>query len=86
MLSDRQTTGGYTKIATVISVDIEKLAQSKTGDKIRFEEISIEKAQKIYRDEIEKMKELKKEINRPCIEVLNPRNTSKKIEKLLNTK
>ena len=69
MLSDRQTTGGYTKIATVISVDIEKLAQSKTGDKIRFEEISIEKAQKIYRDEIEKMKELKKEINRPCIEV-----------------
>lgn len=86
MLSDRQTTGGYTKIATVISVDIEKLAQSKTGDKIRFEEISTEKAQKIYRDEIEKMKELKKEINRPCIEVLNPRNTSKKIEKLLNTK
>ena len=86
MLSDRQTTGGYTKIATVISVDIEKLAQSKTGDKIRFEEISIEKAPQIYRDEIEKMKELKKEINRPCIEVLNPRNTSKKIEKLLNTK
>lgn len=86
MLSDRQTTGGYTKIATVISVDIEKLAQSKTGDKIRFEEISIEKAQKIYRDEIEKMKELKKEINRPCIEVLNPRNTSKKIEILLNNK
>lgn len=86
MLSDRQTTGGYTKIATVISVDIEKLAQSKTGDKIRFEEISLEKAQKIYRDEIKKMKELKKEINRPCIEVLNPRNTSKKIEKLLNNK
>lgn len=86
MLSDRQTTGGYTKIATVISVDIEKLAQCKTGDKIRFEEISLEKAQQIYRDEIEKMKELKKEINRPCIEVLNPRNTSKKIEKLLNTK
>ena len=86
MLSDRQTTGGYTKIATVISVDIEKLAQSKTGDKIRFEEKKIKKAQKIYRDEIEKMKELKKEINRPCIEVLNPRNTSKKIEKLLNTK
>lgn len=86
MLSDRQTTGGYTKIATVISADIEKLAQRKTGDKIRFEEISLEKAQQIYRDEIEKMKELKKEINRPCIEVLNPRNTSKKIEKLLNTK
>lgn len=86
MLSDRQTTGGYTKIATVISVDIGKLAQRKTGDKIRFEEISLEKAQQIYRDEIKKMNETKKQINRPCIEVLNPRNTSKKIEILLNSK
>ena len=86
MLSDRQTTGGYTKIATVISVDIGKLAQRKTGDKIRFEEISLEKAQQIYRDEIKKMNEIKKQINRPCIEVLNPRNTSKKIEILLNSK
>lgn len=86
MLSDRQTTGGYTKIATVISVDIEKLAQRKIGDKIRFEEISLEKAQRIYRNEIEKKKELRKRINRPCIEILNPRNTSKKIEKLLNNK
>lgn len=64
MLSDRQTTGGYTKIATVISVDIGKLAQRKTGDKIRFEEISLEKAQQIYRDEIKKMNEIKKQINR----------------------
>lgn len=86
MLSDRQTTGGYTKIATVISIDIEKLAQRKTGDKIRFEKICIEEAQQLYREEIEKMKKLKKQINRPCIEVLNSRNTSKKIEKLLNTK
>lgn len=86
MLSDRQTTGGYTKIATVISVDIGKLAQRKTGDKIRFEEISLEKAQQLYRDEIKKIKELRKQINKPCIEVLNPRNTSKKIEILLNSK
>ncbi|MCC3867396.1 biotin-dependent carboxyltransferase family protein [Terrisporobacter mayombei] len=86
MLSDRQTTGGYTKIATVISLDIGKLAQRKTGDKIRFEEISLEKAQQIYRDKIKKMNEIKKQINRPCIEVLNPRNTSKKIEILLNSK
>ncbi|WP_419726721.1 biotin-dependent carboxyltransferase family protein [Terrisporobacter petrolearius] len=86
MLSDRQTTGGYAKIATVISVDIGKLAQRKTGDKIKFEKISLEKAQQLYRDEIKKIKELKKQINKPCIEVLNPRNTSKKIEILLNNK
>jgi len=36
LLADRQTTGGYTKIATVITVDIPKLAQAKPGDKVRF--------------------------------------------------
>jgi len=37
-------TGGYTKIATVISTDLSKVAQLKPGDRIRFEPISIERA------------------------------------------
>ena len=37
MLADRQTTGGYTKIANVIWTDLPKIAQAKPGDKIRFE-------------------------------------------------
>ncbi len=36
LLADRGTTGGYTKIATVISVDIGLLAQAMPGAKIRF--------------------------------------------------
>lgn len=40
MLADRQTTGGYPKIATVCSVDIMCMGQAKPGDKIRFETIS----------------------------------------------
>ncbi len=36
MLADRQTTGGYTKIATVITVDLPRLAQAQPGDRIRF--------------------------------------------------
>ena len=36
MVADRQTVGGYTKIATVISADFSKAAQIKAGDKIRF--------------------------------------------------
>lgn len=36
MMSDRQTTGGYTKIGTVITADLALLAQAKPGDKIRF--------------------------------------------------
>jgi len=40
LLADRLTTGGYTKIATVISVDIPKLAQAKPGDQVRFQQVS----------------------------------------------
>lgn len=45
MLADRQTTGGYTKIATVITVDFRILAQLKAGDKVQFTKVPIEYAQ-----------------------------------------
>ena len=45
MLGDRQTTGGYTKIANVISVDFRILAQLKQGDKVRFEQVPVKFAQ-----------------------------------------
>ena len=44
LMADRQTTGGYAKIATVITVDIQKLAQAKPGDKVRFLQITGEEA------------------------------------------
>jgi biotin-dependent carboxylase-like uncharacterized protein len=44
LLADRLTTGGYPKIATVITVDISKLAQAKPGDKIRFRQTTLEDA------------------------------------------
>lgn len=50
MLADRQTTGGYAKIATVISTDLWKIAQAKPGDIIRFRPIPVEEAQKTYID------------------------------------
>lgn len=37
MMADRQTTGGYAKIGTVIGPDLSKLAQAKPGDRVRFE-------------------------------------------------
>lgn len=36
LLADRQTVGGYAKIATVIRADLPKLAQLRPGDSIRF--------------------------------------------------
>ncbi len=49
LLADRQTTGGYPRIATVISVDIYKIAQLPPGGMIRFERCSIETAHELYK-------------------------------------
>ena len=45
LLADRQTTGGYAKVATVASVDLSILGQAAPGTTIRFVEISVEEAQ-----------------------------------------
>lgn len=45
ILQDGGTTGGYTKIATIATVDLPKLAQLKPGDRIQFKALSIEEAQ-----------------------------------------
>jgi biotin-dependent carboxylase-like uncharacterized protein len=47
LMADRQTTGGYAKIATVCSADLPLLAQLRPGDTIRFERISVEEAQSL---------------------------------------
>ena len=49
MLADHQTTGGYTKIANVITADFRLAGQLKGGDKVRFEQISVAKAQELLR-------------------------------------
>lgn len=39
LMADHQTTGGYPRIAHVISADLPLLAQSNAGDEIRFSEV-----------------------------------------------
>jgi len=50
LLADRQTTGGYTKIAVVITADINKLAQAKPGDKVRFLQITEEEVHRSLKE------------------------------------
>ena len=51
MMADRQTTGGYPKIATVISADIPLLAQCVPGaSTVTFKAITVEEAQARYRE------------------------------------
>lgn len=54
MMADRQTTGGYAKIGTVIGPDIARLAQAKPGDSVRFVRSSYEEAVEALRKEAEK--------------------------------
>jgi biotin-dependent carboxylase-like uncharacterized protein len=49
LLADRQTIGGYPKIATVISADLPALGRLPIGAKIRFESVTIEEAQRMRR-------------------------------------
>jgi allophanate hydrolase subunit 2 len=83
LLSDRQTTGGYAKIATVASVDIPKLVQRRTDDKIRFRAISVQEAQKLYREEIDELDQMRAIIHQPCKEVLDCRLVAKRLTKLI---
>jgi antagonist of KipI len=53
LMSDHQTTGGYTRIANVISIDIPLIAQRYPGQSIFFKKISIEKAQSLHKQQIE---------------------------------
>jgi antagonist of KipI len=39
LMAERQTTGGYARIGTVISTDIPLLAQAVPGTKVKFREI-----------------------------------------------
>jgi allophanate hydrolase subunit 2 len=45
LMADRQTTGGYPKMAYVANVDLPRLAQMGPGDKVSFKAISLEQAQ-----------------------------------------
>jgi biotin-dependent carboxylase-like uncharacterized protein len=57
-------TGGYTKIATVISTGLTKVAQLKPGDKVRFDPISIEEAHQLLKEQEERLKEFKNFLQR----------------------
>ena len=62
MMADHQTTGGYAKIATVISTDIPSLAQLRPGEWVTFQYVTVMSAVEIARKEYRKLQELKKRI------------------------
>lgn len=51
LMADRQPTGGYPKIATVIGADLGRLAQARAGTTLRFEAVTVEDAVAARRDQ-----------------------------------
>tara|TARA_B100002051_G_scaffold271793_1_gene307214 strand:+ start:2539 stop:3504 length:966 start_codon:yes stop_codon:yes gene_type:complete len=49
MFSDHGTIGGYPKIANVISADFDKLVQMIPGSIIKFKEVSLDEAEKLFK-------------------------------------
>lgn len=59
LMADHQTSGGYPRIGNIISVDLPILAQCGANDTIRFQSISLEKAEELLilqEKEIQKLK------------------------------
>lgn len=50
LMADHQTTGGYPRIATLISADLPLLAQLGPGDKLTFDFVTIDEAESLSLD------------------------------------
>jgi biotin-dependent carboxylase-like uncharacterized protein len=51
LLADHQTTGGYPKIATVVSADLPVVGRRRSGDALRFVAVTVEEAEELCREE-----------------------------------
>ncbi len=58
MLAERQTTGGYAKIGTIIQADLPTFVQVKPREQVFFQAVSVNKARRIYKKEDRKFRKL----------------------------
>jgi allophanate hydrolase len=64
LLADRQTTGGYPKIATVISADLPALSRLAVGAKVAFEPVTLEQAEAARRTFVAEINALHEKLER----------------------
>jgi antagonist of KipI len=62
LLWDAQVSGGYTKIANVISADLDRLAQIIPGDKLHFQTVTVGEAHELLRQERAYFEQVRKSI------------------------
>ena len=59
LLADHQTTGGYPRIAQIVSADFSGLAQARPGQPLRFREVSLAEAQVLYLAQEQRLRALR---------------------------
>ena len=59
LLADSQTTGGYPKIAQVITADLSLIAQVKPGESIQFSQVTLKEAEQLFLQKEQQLKHLK---------------------------
>lgn len=62
LMADRQSAGGYPKIAYVASVDLPMLAQAMPGATLRFALVALEQAQSLYLERAEALARLREQV------------------------
>jgi biotin-dependent carboxylase-like uncharacterized protein len=63
LMNDAVTGGGYATIGTVVSVDRDKLAQTKTNDKTRFRSVDLEEALEARKQRRQQMEEIRQSLS-----------------------
>lgn len=84
LLNDKQTVGGYTKIATVCAADLSLIAQKQPNETVKFEWITVEAAtEKLLQKERELNEKQNQILKAPIFDASQMRKTSTRINKLL---
>jgi biotin-dependent carboxylase-like uncharacterized protein len=58
LLADRQTTGGYPKIATIVRADLARFVQLRPGSKVRFAAVTLQEAVALARSDAKRTESL----------------------------
>jgi antagonist of KipI len=66
LMADHQTTGGYPVLGHVAAVDLGSVAQLRPGDPIRFAEISLDDAQRLYLERERSLDALRRALSFPA--------------------
>jgi biotin-dependent carboxylase-like uncharacterized protein len=59
-----QTSGGYAKIATVITADLSRVAQAVPGNVVRFKRVTLEHAHGLYREQQKHLQQIREYFKR----------------------